>query len=208
MLKIGILGGTFDPIHLGHLIPAEYAWNHLGLDRVILIPSATPVHRPQHRPAAGEHRVRMCELAAASLPGFSVSDMEIRRTEPSYTVVTLRALRQKLGNGPSVVLLVGEDNLPTLHTWRQVEEILELATVAILPRPTAGAYDLADLRAALGHRTVDDILARRIPAPLVPISSTQIRACVRSGQPIAGLVPHSVADYIVATRLYRANATE
>jgi nicotinate-nucleotide adenylyltransferase len=202
MEKIGILGGTFDPIHLGHLIPAEYACNFLGLSRVILIPAAAPVHRPGHRPVAGEHRFRMCQLAAASIPGFSCSDIELRRTDASYTIITLRALRAAVGISAELVLLVGEDNLPTLHTWRDIGEILELATVAILPRPSAAAYDLTDLRSALGDAVVDGILARRVPAPLVPISSTQIRARLRLGQVITGLVPTSVADYIAANRLY------
>jgi nicotinate-nucleotide adenylyltransferase len=203
MEKIGILGGTFDPIHLGHLIPAEYACNFLGLDRVILIPSATPVHRPEHTPVAGEHRARMCELAAASLPGFSTSDMEIRRTEPSYTIITVLALRAMLGTATEIVLLVGEDNLVMLHSWRNIQEILALTTVAILPRPAAKPYDLSNVRAWLGDRTVDAILARRVPSPLVPISSTQIRARVKAGESIDGLVPASVADYIAKTGLYR-----
>jgi len=203
MTRIGIFGGTFDPIHLGHLIPAEYACNYLALDRLILIPSATPVHRPQHTPAPGEHRVRMCELAAASLAGFSVSDMEIRRTEPSYTVVTLRALRETFGKTAELVLLLGEDNLPTLHTWLHAEEIIKLATIATLPRPSSTTYDLADLRASFGERQVAAILGRRVPAPLIPISSTQIRVRIRAGQSISGLVPTSVADYIAITGLYK-----
>jgi nicotinate-nucleotide adenylyltransferase len=203
MEKIGILGGTFDPIHLGHLIPAEYACNYLGLSRIILIPSATPVHRPEHHPAAGEHRFRMCELAAAALAGFTASDMEVRRTEPSYTVITLRSLRASLGTSPEIVLLVGEDNLAALHSWRQIGEILDLATVAVLPRPGASIGDLADLRAEVGDAAVEGMLSRLIPPPLIPISSTQIRARVRAGQSISGLVPTSVADYVAAMGLYK-----
>ena len=156
---------------------------------------------------AGYHRVRMCELAAAALPGFSVSDMETRRTEPSYTILTLRALKETLARQAELVLLVGEDNLPTLHSWRNVDEILNLATVAILPRPAAAPYDLLPLRAALGDSTVDAIIARRVPSPLVPISSTEIRARIRDGRPITSLVPAMVADYIAATSLYKSDAT-
>jgi nicotinate-nucleotide adenylyltransferase len=204
MKRIGILGGTFDPIHLGHLIPAEYACNYLRLDGLVLIPSATPVHRPQHRPMSGEHRFRMCELAAAALPGFSASDMEIRRTEPSYTILTVRTLKETLARDAELVLLVGEDNLPTLHSWREVREILRLAIVAILPRPASTAYDLSDLRAALGDRTVDEILSRRVPSPLIPISSTEIRRKIRAGQSITGLVPTTVAEYIISAGLYKS----
>jgi len=202
MDRIGILGGTFDPIHLGHLIPAAYACNHLRLDRLILVPSAAPVHRPRHAPAAGDHRLRMCRLAAASLPPFQVSDAEVSRAEPSYTILTLRHMAATLGAGAELVLLVGEDNLPTLHTWRAIEEILDLARLAVLPRPATGPPDLGPLRAAIGEPALDEILGRRVPAPMIPISGTDIRGRVRAGQPIAGLVPASVAAYIAATGIY------
>jgi nicotinate-nucleotide adenylyltransferase len=204
MKQIGIFGGTFDPIHLGHLMPAEYAVNYLRLEQLILIPSAAPVHRPEHQPAPGPDRVRMCELAAASLPAFAVSDIEIRRTEPSYTILTVRAMKKKFGPRARLTLLVGEDNLPTLHTWREVREILDLANVAIMPRPVPAAANLTALRTALGDRAVDEILSRRIPSPLVPISSTDIRARLRSGKTVRGLVPASVAEYIKSAGLYKA----
>jgi nicotinate-nucleotide adenylyltransferase len=202
MKRIGILGGTFDPIHLGHLVPAQYAFGFLDLDSLLLIPSALPVHRPGHIPASPKHRVAMCRLAAASLPGFEVSEIETGRVEPSYTALTLRALRDTLGPETELVLLVGEDNLPLLHTWWHAKEILALATVAVFPRPLAGAADLAPLRAKLGSSAVDSILARPIPGPLVPISATDVRNRLRAGLSITGLVPKSVADYIAANRLY------
>jgi nicotinate-nucleotide adenylyltransferase len=202
MARVGILGGTFDPIHLGHLIPAQYAYECLGLDSLILVPSASPVHRPRHIPAAGEHRIRMCELAAASLPHFSVSDVEVRRTEPSYTVLTLRHFRLTLPPGTEMVLLVGEDNLPLLHTWCRIREVATLATLAVMPRPCEPPGDLADLQALLGPEAVARILARRVPGPLVPVSATQIRTRIKEGQPVAGLLPHSVAQYIAAEHLY------
>jgi nicotinate-nucleotide adenylyltransferase len=202
MKRIGILGGTFDPIHLGHLVPAQYAFGFLDLDSLLLIPSALPVHRPGHIPASPKHRVAMCRLAAASLPGFEVSEIETGRVEPSYTALTLRALRGALGPQTELVLLVGEDNFPLLHTWWHAKEILALATVAVFPRPVAGAADLAPLRAKLGRSAVDSILARPILGPLVPISATDVRNRLRAGLSITGLVPKSVADYIAANRLY------
>ena len=202
MKRIGILGGTFDPIHLGHLIPAAYACNHLSLDRLLLVPSASPVHRPLHLAAGAGHRLAMCRLAAAALPPFEVSDAEVARAEPSYTVVTLRHLAEAFGPGAALVLLVGEDNVHLLHTWRRLDEILELATVAVLPRPLAEPPDLGPLTAAIGQEGVAEILRRRVPGPLVPISATQIRRRVRAGLPIAGLVPASVAAYIAANGLY------
>jgi nicotinate-nucleotide adenylyltransferase len=203
MERIGILGGTFDPIHMGHIVPAEYACRHLRLDRLILVPSAAPVHRPKHVPASGAHRLRMCQLAATSVGPFEVSDIEVSREEPSYTVLTLRHFTETLPPGTQLVLLVGEDNLPQLETWRGIREIVTLASLAVLPRPHEGEPDLGRLEAAIGAAAVRDIVARRVPAPLVAVSATDIRRRVREGRPIAGLVPASVADYIRAHGLYR-----
>jgi nicotinate-nucleotide adenylyltransferase len=204
MGQIGILGGTFDPIHLGHLIPAQYACNFLALDRLLLVPSASPVHRPMHSPAAAAHRLAMCRLAAAPLPGFAVSDIETARPEPSYTVLTLKAIRHAFRLTAPPVLLVGEDNLPLLHTWWHAKEIFELAAVAILPRPTASPPDPAPLRALLGSAAVDALLARRVPGPLIPISATDVRDRVKAGLSIAGLVPSTVSEYIGKHQLYVA----
>lgn len=206
MDQIGIFGGTFDPIHLGHLIPAQYACNHFRLKRLILVPSASPVHRPRHVPASAEHRLRMCRLAAASIPSFEVSDVEVSRPEASYTVLTLRYLASTLGPDARLLLLVGADNLHTLHTWYQIREILSLAQVAVLPRPVQGEQDLASLEAALGHDEAEAIRARRVPAPLVPISGSQVRAMCAARRPISGLVPASVAAYIAEAGLYRDTA--
>jgi len=203
MHRIGLLGGTFDPIHLGHLIPAFYAFNHLCLDRLLLIPSASPVHRPGHVPASAADRLHMCRLAAASAPGLEASAMEIDRPEPSYTVLTLRQLRSALGEGPELVLLLGEDNLPLLDAWREVSAIFRLATVAVMPRPGCRVGDLQRLRAAVGDEAVEGMLARRAPGPPIPISATAVRGRVAAGESIRGLVPASVAAYIEEAGLYR-----
>jgi len=204
--RIGILGGTFDPIHLGHLVPAEYACEHLGLDRLYLVPSAAPVHRPRHAPASPEHRLRMCELAAKPIPPFAVSDVEVRRTEPSYTILTIEHFAQTAGPDATIFLLIGEDNLPLLHTWHRIADIVALATLAILPRPAPKACYLGPLCEAIGEEALGRILASRVPSPLLDISGTDIRQKVRDGQSIAGLVPATVADYIARHGLYRACA--
>jgi nicotinate-nucleotide adenylyltransferase len=202
MHRIGILGGTFDPIHLGHLIPAFYAFNHLCLDRLVLIPSGAPVHRPRHVPAPAADRLHMCRLAAASVPQFEASGLETARAEPSFTVLTVRHLRRSVGEGPELVLLVGEDNLPLLHTWRDVDEIFRLATVAVMPRPGCEEADLGPLRLAVGEEAVRGLLARRVPAPEVPVSGSEVRRRRRAGESITGLVPASVAAYIAEAGLY------
>ena len=202
MQRIGILGGTFDPVHLGHLIPAQYALEHLGLDRLLLVPSAAPVHRPRHVPASPEHRLRMCELAAADIPRFEASGIETRRTEPSFTVLTLEHFTRTMPAGTRLYLLVGEDNVPLLHTWRDIGRIAELAAISVLPRPCEGAADTTALESLLGPAAVRDILSRWVPGPRIPVSATEIRRRVRDGQSIAGLVPAGVAAYIAEHRLY------
>jgi nicotinate-nucleotide adenylyltransferase len=202
MQRIGILGGTFDPVHLGHLIPAQYALEHLGLDRLLLVPSAAPVHRPLHTPASPEHRLRMCQLAAADIPRFEASDIEARRTEPSFTVLTLEHFTRTMPAATRFYLLVGEDNLPLLHTWRDIRRIAELAAISVLPRPCEGEADTSALEALLGLAVVRDILGRWVPGPRIAVSATEIRRRVHDGQSIAGLVPASVAAYIAEHRLY------
>jgi len=204
MNRIGILGGTFDPIHLGHLIPAQYAYEYLHLDRVILVPSASPVHRPRHTPAPGPHRLAMCHLAIGPLPPFCVSELEVARVEPSYTVLTLQHLAKAMPPTTQLVLLVGEDNLPLLHTWHRIDEVVALATLAVLPRPAPSNVDLAPLIRALGSGAVQRMISNRVPGPLVPISATAVRDRVRDGLSIAGLVPGTVARYIAENGLYRS----
>lgn len=202
--RVAILGGTFDPIHLGHLIAAQYAFHHLRADRLVLVPSGAPVHRPRHRPADAQHRLRMCELAVRSLPPFTVSDAEVARAEPSFTVITLRRLAATFAPDTTLFLLVGEDNVPLLHTWKDYREILRLSSIVPMPRPVDRRADIGPLCDAVGPATVDAILARRVAAPLVPLSSTDLRARIRSGASVAGLVPSSVAAYIAANALYAA----
>jgi nicotinate-nucleotide adenylyltransferase len=202
--RVGILGGTFDPIHLGHLIPAMYAIGHLALDRLYLVPSAAPVHRPRHTPAPAEDRLRLCELAVRNLPRFRVCDIEVRRPEPSYTVLTLQHFRKTLGDAAQIFLLVGEDNLPLLATWHRAADLPRLARLAILPRrrpgPAVSGASPPGARPVLAWTQPP----MRVPSPLVPISATDLRDGIRQGIGVAGLVPASVAAYIHLHGLYRS----
>lgn len=150
----------------------------------------------------------MCRLAAAAVPGFEASPIEVERCEPSYTVLTLQRLRDSVESGTALVLLIGEDNLPTLHLWREVEAVFRLSTVALLPRPGCGEADLSRLREAVGDEAVADLLSRRIPSPEVPISATAIRQRLGRRESVAGLVPASVAAYIAEAGLYRPAAEQ
>lgn len=191
-------GGSFNPVHHGHLICARAIAEAAGFDRVVLIPSARPPHKPEsYQLASAEDRVEMCRLAAAldrSL--FEVSDIEIRRGGPSFTIETVRALKQA-GWG-EVHWLIGGDMLMQLPTWREPEALLREVKFVVMARP-GWAIDWSALPPP--YRILD----RNVhPAPLIDISATQVRDRVAGGMPIQFLAPPPVVDYIAQRRLYAA----
>jgi nicotinate-nucleotide adenylyltransferase len=190
--RLGVFGGTFDPIHLGHLIVAELTRGLLGLDRVVFVPA----RRAPHKSGAGaspEHRLRMTGIAVEDNPHFEVSDVEIRREGPSYTVDTLRSLRGRNPAGTEHYLLLGADSARDLETWREHDELLRDSNVVILGRP--GVED-RELPGSVASR------ATVLPTPLIGISSTEIRRRVRSGETIRYLVTEPVERYIRSQGLY------
>ncbi|GAC1386976.1 MAG: nicotinate-nucleotide adenylyltransferase [Marmoricola sp.] len=196
-MRVGVLGGTFNPPHLGHLICAQEAHRELSLDRVLMIPARIPPHKPvEHEPGA-EHRLELCRRATAGDGRFEVSALELSREGPSYTVDTLRTLTE---NDPQaeLFLIVGGDLAAGLHWWREPERVLELATVAVAKRRgTARSSVDAALNSLPGGER-----ARFFSMPRIGVSSTLVRRRVRSGQPIRYLVPDAVAGYIAEHRLY------
>jgi nicotinate-nucleotide adenylyltransferase len=184
-MRIGILGGSFDPIHHGHLILARAAKEELGLDRIVFVPANKSPHKADTKPATAENRMEMVRLAIEGEAGFEASDIELQRPAPSYTVETLRELKRSRPKD-EFVLLIGADNVATFHTWREPEEIRRLAQIAVLDR--AG-------HAAAGEWPV----VRR----LIDISSTDIRARAADGRSIRYLTPDAVCDYITTHSLYR-----
>ena len=191
--RIGILGGTFDPIHLGHLIIAQEALAQCCLDRVLFVPSADPPHKNAADVAPADARVRMVALALDRQPRFELCPIELERTGKSYTVETLRQLRGKLGSATEFYLIIGADNAPEMSTWCDPQGVLDLAHVTVMGRPGFLPDDV-DRRIAARMRFLQ--------TPLVEISSTQIRSRIRSGRPIRYWVPDKVARYIKAHRLY------
>jgi len=184
-MRVGLLGGSFDPIHHGHLIMARAAKEELGLDQILVIPAHCSPHKPGARNASGPDRLAMVQLAVEGEPGFAVSDLELRRPPPSYTVETLHQLRE---NHPTTefVLLLGRDNVEKFDTWREPATISQLARIAVLER-------------ASGSPPHSWPVVRR----LVDISSTEIRTRVARGQSIRYLTPDRVCDYIRQHGLYR-----
>ncbi|MDQ6729729.1 MAG: nicotinate-nucleotide adenylyltransferase [Actinomycetota bacterium] len=196
-MRVGILGGTFNPPHLGHLICAQEAHRELGLDRVLMIPARIPPHKPvEHEPGA-EHRLTLCRLAIDGDERFEVAARELSRDGLSYTVDTLSELS---ANDPDaeLFLIVGGDIAAGLPRWREPERVLELATVAVAKRRgTARSSVDAALESLPGGER-----AQFFSMPRIGVSSTLVRRRVRSGQPIRYLVPDAVAGYIAEHRLY------
>lgn len=189
--RIGVLGGTFDPIHVGHLVAASEAIHNFGLDRVILVPAGRPWQKSHFTDP--EDRCLMTTLAAAGHPRFSVSRVEIDRKGPTYTVETLETLH---GFFPEAELffIVGADAALELKTWHRVEEVASLAAVIAVTRPGS---PLTDLQTEAG---LPDVQVMEMPA--LAISSTDIRRRVAEGKPIDFLVPEAVATYIRDRGLY------
>lgn len=196
-MRIGILGGTFDPIHFAHLLVAEDARALLALDRVVFVPNGAPPHRGMRTSASAEDRLRMVELATAPNPAFEVSRIEVDREGPSYAIHTLEAL-QRERPGADLFFLTGVDALAEVGTWYRSADVLQLATFVAAARP---GYPLAQLEAVLPPETM-----RRV-TPLattdLAISATEIRRRVADGLPIRYLTPDPVEAYIRSHGLYR-----
>lgn len=197
-MKIGLLGGTFDPVHEGHLALAESARVCAELDEVLLVPSGIPPHR---RPAvaAPEQRLEMARLATADRPGLGVWDVEVRRPGPSFTVETLEAFhRERPGDEPFLIL--GWDAARLLHTWHRPKDVLELATLVVLPRPGLPPPSVRDLSEA--GLEPGRVIVCVMPTP--DVAATRIRDRIAGDEPLDGLLPAAVASYIARHDLYEA----
>jgi nicotinate-nucleotide adenylyltransferase len=191
-VKVGLLGGMFDPIHIGHLRAAEIVREALALEEVVFVPTGRPPHRGQPA-AAGLDRYAMVALATAAERAFVPSDVELTREGPSYTVETVALIRQQRP-GVDVVLIVGSDNLPMIADWREPERLLELCTVAVVERPGCIPAPAGTLPAERVHR---------VEGTALPIASRDLRERIRAGRSVRHLVPGGVADYIEKRGLYR-----
>lgn len=210
--RIGLFGGTFDPVHIGHLTLARWARAELALDRLRLIPTGESWQkRPAWAPAAD--RLEMARLAFAHEPWVTIDEREVHRDGPSYTIDTLIELRRELGPEPALVLLLGSDQLHNLATWHRWRELLDYAHLACTQRERIGLDALpADVDAlvdARGRDALPDAPAGAIVffgMPPVPVSATALRAQLERGERPAELVPPAVLDYIDSNRLYGPSA--
>jgi nicotinate-nucleotide adenylyltransferase len=195
-VRLGVFGGTFDPIHLGHLRAAENALEGLDLDRVAFIPAGVPPHRAEPSSSALD-RYAMTALATAGHPRFAASDIELRREGPSYTVDTVAGLRAESPEA-EVFVIVGSDTFPEMATWKEHGRLLELCTVAVVARPGEVRDGEEPSTGGPGARGV-----ARVTGPGLDISASAIRERVRRRSSIRYLVPDAVADYIAKKALYR-----
>lgn len=201
MMRLGLLGGTFDPIHFGHLVAADAAAEALNLDQVLFIPCGQPPHRPAGQTTPAEHRYLMTVLATAGHPRFRVSRMELDRPGPSYTVDTLEALRADLGPGVELTFIIGADAFLGMDRWKDPERVMELADLTVVSRPgyNDGAVEARlrtlprHLRARVRHLDIDPL----------NISAGELRRRLIAGRSVRYLIPQQVLAYIHQHGLYR-----
>ena len=205
-MRIGIFGGSFDPVHYGHLIAAESAREQAALDRVVFVPAATPPHKPGRILASPEARLEMLRLAIGGHDAFAVSTVELDRGGTSYTVDTLATLAAE-HPADRLVLVLGPDALGGLDTWREPGRIADLAEIVPVEREqlddVAAAAASAGLAELLGPERLAAILGRRVRMPAVGIRATDLRAAVAAGRSIRYRTPRSVERYITTHGLYR-----
>ncbi len=200
-LRVGLMGGTFDPIHLAHLACAEAALEQLDLSRVIFIPTRVPPHKQGKTITPTEHRYNLVTLATASNPRFEVSRVEMEREGPSYTVDTLEEMKRRLPPGTELFFITGTDAILEVGTWHDPERLFDLCRFVAVPRPgyprQGAADELIALERCFGHKIAV------VSCPALDISSSDLRSRVAGGRPIKYLVPEAVEAYIQKHGLYR-----
>ncbi len=192
---LGVFGGTFDPIHVGHLIAAEAARDALNLDRVRFLPSGRPPHKSARTVASDTHRLAMVRLALENRPGFEVDDRELQAGVSPYTFDTLQAIAREVPDS-EITLLMGMDWVDHFHTWYRAQELLDEFTVAVLSRPRLEGGDSSSA-------PKKEDLFRHVETPLVALSSTDIRRRIAESGSVGFMVPQAVEDYILTEGLYR-----
>ena len=199
-MRLGIFGGTFDPIHIGHLIIAQEAASKVGLDEVWFVPTGLPWMKARSRISAPHHRVEMVRLALGGTAGYKASSIEIDRPGPSYTVDTLTSLRDGDVRGASIFFILGMDSLETLHLWHQAQLLFDLCTIVAVSRPGHGDFGLEALN-QMRPGVSDEITF--VEGPNIGVSGAEIRRRVYQGLPITYWVPRPVEEYIYEKGLYK-----
>ncbi|HKQ47085.1 MAG TPA: nicotinate-nucleotide adenylyltransferase [Phycisphaerae bacterium] len=200
--RIGLYGGSFDPIHFGHLISARSIAEQLGLARIVLIPSARPPHKRGVVLSDARHRLAMVKLAVAGDPLFEVSDVELHRAGPSYTIDTVADFRTRLGPEVELIWIIGADSLPELPTWHRIAELVTQVRIVTATRPGWKPPALEALAAVVGAVRAQALFDDCVSTPAIDISSTQIRERAAKKRSIRYLTPDEVTSYISKNGLY------
>ncbi|MCY3021400.1 MAG: nicotinate (nicotinamide) nucleotide adenylyltransferase [Planctomycetota bacterium] len=205
--RFGVLGGSFDPIHVGHLSIAQQILDALHLEKVVLLPAATPPHKRDGRElASAADRLAMCKLAIHNLHGLAVSGFELRKRGVSYTVETARALRKAYGPATRIFFIIGSDSLAELPHWYEIRELISLLDFAVAERREAPLKESLwqELRAALGPAAEEKLRLGVVAVERVDVSSTLIREMLKAGEKIPGYLRRDVEEHIRARGLYGA----
>ena len=200
-MRLGIFGGSFDPVHYGHLLLAETCREECALDEVWFIPAASPPHKQQRTMTPGTQRLEMLELAVAGHNAFVVSDLEINRGGVSYTVDTLSAITEQ-HPGAELFFLMGADSLHDLPTWREPQQICKLALPLVVRRAGTAEPSFDAVAALVGPERLDEVKKLQVSMPLIELSSTDIRQRVAANKSIRFRTPRAVEKYIETQRLY------
>ena len=198
-MNIGILGGTFDPVHLGHLSIASAALGQAALEKILFIPAGQPRLKQSEPSASVDHRLEMVRLATLDIPNYQVCDIEAHRPGPTYSVDTLVELSDKLGPTADLFFILGLDVLGQLDRWKEPERVLELCQLLVLDRPGEQGFDWTGFYSRIPEAK-DRVQV--VTAPLVDVSATDLRKRTTAGEPLEGQVPDAVAEYIRQQGLY------
>ncbi len=204
--KIGIMGGTFDPIHIGHLVIAEEVRYRFNLDKVIFIPAGNPPHKEYNNITAGRHRYQMTLLATIDNPYFDVSSIELERKGVTYTIDTITALREKCDVDVDYYFITGADSIIELSTWKDVDKLLNLCKFVAATRPGFDIAKIEEKITELENKYKKNIYSLSVPA--LQISSTDIRNRINQGATVKYLLPESVEYYINKHELYKESVND
>jgi len=205
-VRIGVFGGSFDPVHIGHLLAAECCREQAGLDRVLFVPTAIQPHKQHRQLASGQHRLEMLALATGGHDAFDVSNDELTRGGVSYTVDTLERLTAQ-HPGDDLLLILGPDAFLGLPTWREPRRIVELAGIIAVERESlddlSSAVSRGPLESLLGRERLDRVITERVRLPSIGVRASDLRSAVAAGKSIRYRTPRAVEQYIAAHQLYR-----
>ena len=199
-LRLGIMGGTFNPIHHGHLVMAEEVRNKFGLDKVIFVPTGNPPHKDSQELAAAQDRYLMTVLATMTNLYFEVSPLEIERQGVSYTIDTIKEFKKTYGKSTKIYFITGADAILSIFTWKNMEDLLESCSFIAATRPGYCLQELKSKIEAINPAYLKHIHLVEVPG--IAVSSTDVRERIREGKPIKYLMPETVESYIIKNKLY------